>query len=221
MRVNDIGDVFHDEQMERGFLEITGKFADGKDKCYLYTGLFCAFLFGASIPIFFYLFGLLVDELGQSTSIMNYEFSKLNEICYITMILGVVVFIVSFGQILFSSYFADSIASKMSIAYFEKSLKQDVAFYDRQSSKKIVERLKDEITIVRQGLGENYAYAVQSFTVFLVGFIVAFIRGWLLTLLALPGFPVIIFIGLKLAGLMSEQAEATARSYSRCMGLSY
>ena len=97
MRINDVGEAFHDEQMERGFMEIIGKFADGKDKCFLYTGLFCAFLFGASFPAFFYLFGLLVDELGSSTSVMNYEFSRLNEICLITIILGAVVFLVSFG----------------------------------------------------------------------------------------------------------------------------
>lgn len=67
--------------MDRGFLDIVKKYADGKDKCYLYAGLFCAFLFGASIPAFLYLFGRLVDELGVSTSVMNYDFDILNYIC--------------------------------------------------------------------------------------------------------------------------------------------
>lgn len=76
------------------------------------------------------------------------------------MILGVIVFLVSFGQIVLTSYFADSIAFKMSVAYFEKSLKQDISFYDRTSARKVAQKLKDEIGIIREGLGENYAYAV-------------------------------------------------------------
>ena len=96
-RLNEEGNVFEDTQGNRGFLEIVNKYADGKDKCYLYAGLLCAFIFGACIPAFFYLFGRLVDELGISTSVMNYDFSILNEICVITMCLGVLVFIVSFG----------------------------------------------------------------------------------------------------------------------------
>ena len=96
-RLNEEGNVFEDTQGNRGFLEIVNKYADGKDKCYLYAGLFCAFIFGACIPVFFYLFGLLVDELGISTSVMNYDFSILNEICVWTMILGAIVFVVSFG----------------------------------------------------------------------------------------------------------------------------
>ena len=78
-------------------MEIIGKYADGSDKMLLYAGLFCAFLFGASIPAFLYLFGLLVDELGVSTSVMNYDFGQLNQICVITIILGAFVFLVSFG----------------------------------------------------------------------------------------------------------------------------
>jgi hypothetical protein len=96
-RLNEDGNVFEDTQVNRGLLEIVNKYASGKDKCYLYSGLFCAFIFGGCIPAFLYLFGELVDELGKSTSVYDYDFSILNRICVITMILGVVVFIVSFG----------------------------------------------------------------------------------------------------------------------------
>ena len=61
------------------------------------------------------------------------------------MILGVIVFFVSWGQIVLTSHFADSITFKMSVAYFEKCLKQDISFYDKNDAKKVAERLKDEI----------------------------------------------------------------------------
>ena len=118
-----------------------------------------------------------------------------------------------------TSHFADTIAFKMSVAYFEKCLKQDIAFYDRASAKKVAKKLKDEIGIIRQGLGENHAYAVQSFTVFIVGFIVAFVRGWLLTLMLLPGFPIIIGTGLMLAVSISKRGEDTVKSYAKCIGI--
>lgn len=84
----------------------------------------------------------------------------------------------------------------------------------------MADRLKEEIKIVRSGLGENYAYVVQSFTVFALGFIVAFARGWLFTLMLLPGFPIIISTGLMLAVAMSRRAAETAKSYAQCLGLS-
>ena len=119
-----------------------------------------------------------------------------------------------------TSYFADSIACKISVAYFRKCLEKDAAFYDRTSPQKVANKLKEEIKVIRQGIGENYAYVVQSFTVFVVGFVLAFVRGWLFTLMLLPGFPIIISTGLMLAVAMSRRAAETAKSYAQCMGLS-
>lgn len=84
----------------------------------------------------------------------------------------------------------------------------------------MAKRLKDEISIVRKGLGENYAYSVQSLTVFIVGFVVAFYRGWLLTLMLLPGFPIVMGTGIILAVAMSKRAEDTIKSYVRTLGIS-
>ena len=119
-----------------------------------------------------------------------------------------------------TSYFADSIARKISAAYFSRCLEMDAAFYDRTSPQKVARKLQEEIKVIRSGLGENYAYVVQSFTVFVVGFVVAFVRGWLFALMLLPGFPIIISTGLMLAVAMSRRAAETAKSYAQCLGLS-
>lgn len=130
---HDEGDVFSESQQDLGFLQIVNKYADGRDKLNLYLGLVCAFLFGACFPAFIYLFGELVDELGVSTSTANYDFGRLNRVCVYTMILAFIAVLVSSGQVVLASYFADSIACKMSVAYFRKCLEKDATFYDRTS----------------------------------------------------------------------------------------
>ena len=92
------GDAFSEEaQREQSFLEVVHKYADGRDKSFLYGGLVCAFLFGCCVPVFIFLFGELVDELGVSTSTADYDFGRLNRVCMFTMILAVGVVIVSAG----------------------------------------------------------------------------------------------------------------------------
>jgi hypothetical protein len=54
-----------------------------------------------------------------------------------------------------TSHFADSITYKISVAYFGKCLEKDAAFYDKTSPQKVADKLKEEIKIIRQGLGEN------------------------------------------------------------------
>jgi len=217
----DQGQEFsEDGQADIGFYEVISKYADGKDRLLLYSGLFCAFIFGACFPAFLYLFGEMVDELGVSTSTMNYDFGKLNRVCTLTMILAAVVFASSCGQIVLTSFFADNIAFKISVIYFRKCLEKDSTYFDRNKPEKVAKKLDQEIKVLRSGLGENYGYVVQSFTAFLLGFIVAFLRGWLFALTLLPGFPVIICTGLMLAVAMSRRAAETAKSYAQCEGLS-
>jgi len=40
------------------------RYADGSDKCYIYIGLFWAFLFGGSLPGFCFVFGAMLDDMG-------------------------------------------------------------------------------------------------------------------------------------------------------------
>jgi ABC-type multidrug transport system fused ATPase/permease subunit len=84
----------------------------------------------------------------------------------------------------------------------------------------VSDKLNEEIKVIRSGLGENWAYVVQSFTVFVLGFVVAFVRGWLFALVLLPGLPIILSTGLMLAVAMSRRAAETAKSYAQCLGLS-
>lgn len=45
------------------------RYASGGDKCYLYIGLFNAFIFGASLPGFCFVFGAMIDEMGEGVSL--------------------------------------------------------------------------------------------------------------------------------------------------------
>jgi len=57
---------FKGEAME--FRDLSHREVNSCDKCYLYTGMFLSFVFGAALPATFIVFSELIDNLGGSAS---------------------------------------------------------------------------------------------------------------------------------------------------------
>lgn len=53
------------------FSAMAFRYADGTDKLFIFIGLFAAFLFGASLPGFCFVFGALIDDMGGSAGLTS------------------------------------------------------------------------------------------------------------------------------------------------------
>jgi ATP-binding cassette subfamily B (MDR/TAP) protein 1 len=69
-------------------------------------------------------------------------------------------------------------------------------------------------------LGEKIAVMIHVSGTFLGGFIIAFIKGWLMTLVCLAAFPIIAYAGFLYMRSLQVKSAEFQKYYSKAGGLS-
>nr|CDM83831.1 unnamed protein product [Triticum aestivum] len=99
--------------------------------------------------------------------------------------------------------------------YLKSVLRQDIAFFDTEmTTGEAVSRMSSDTVIIQDALGEKAGKLVQLASAFFGGFIIAFTKGWLLTLVMLTSLPLIAIAGAVSAQLLTRVSSKRLTSYS-------
>ncbi|KAH7536919.1 hypothetical protein FEM48_Zijuj03G0037400 [Ziziphus jujuba var. spinosa] len=83
-------------------------------------------------------------------------------------------------------------AAEIRSVYLKTVLRQEVGYFDKQAKAgEIVERMSGDTVLIQDAMGEKVGKFLQLATTLSGGFIVAFTKGWLLTLVMLSLLPVL------------------------------
>ncbi|KAJ7008065.1 ABC transporter B family member 11-like [Populus alba x Populus x berolinensis] len=100
-------------------------------------------------------------------------------------------------------------AARIRGTYLKTILRQDVAFFDKETnSGEVVGRMSGDTVLIQDAMGEKVGKFIQLVSTFIGGFIISFIKGWLLTLVMLSSIPLLVIAG---AGLSIMIARMTSR----------
>src|SRR2546421_8589209 len=88
--------------------------------------------------------------------------------------------------------------------YFGAILRQDISWFDSKSSGDLTTRISGDVSLLQEGISEKVGLIIQNVSTFLVGFIIAFVKGWKLALVLCCVFPLIAASG----GLMAMSIAA-------------
>lgn len=80
------------------------------------------------------------------------------------------------------------------IHFLERTLRQDISFFDQPDNGSISSQISTNGNLVNQGIGEKLGIFVQGIATFVAAFIVAFAVQWKLTLITLSIVPAIVLI---------------------------
>lgn len=133
-------------------------------------------------------------------------------------IVGVVSMIVAWFQISCFSYFAESIALKFKIDYFEKILTKDSNWFDQNNPGEMASKISKEVAAVQRGTGEKVGNLTMFVTSFIFGFAFAFFYGWLLTLILCGGIPFLLAVGALFANSLESGFTNQMKAYSQSAG---
>jgi len=133
-------------------------------------------------------------------------------------IVGVVSMIVAWFQISCFSYFAESIALKFKIDYFEKILTKDSNWFDQNNPGEMASKISKEVAAVQRGTGEKVGNLTMFVTSFVFGFAFAFFYGWLLTLILCGGIPFLLAVGALFASSLESGFTNQMKAYSQSAG---
>jgi len=179
-----------------GFFDLCFRYASCGDRIMFGVAWTASMIFGAALPGFCLIFGEMIDSVGA-----NAGFDSLGTQAKYMIFIGLGVYVVSFLQISLFSVYAESIAYKIKIKYFESCLQKDAAFYDedKHNPAEMSARIAKETSAIQRGIGDKIGFCLMSVCSFFFGFMFAFYWGWMLTLILLAGFPVMSLMGIGMA----------------------
>jgi len=200
-----------EEETEVPLKEIFGRlFSEVKGiKLIFVCGLLSGLVAGGSFAFWAYLFGKMMIILNQ----LDVRDRALEVLIYFVA-MGAVFGISIFFQFNFFIRVAGKIGAYLRVKYLESLLFMDISFYDSESTGALAARLASETKLIELGLGNQFGQVFQNIGMFLGGFLIAFIQGWLFTLILLALTPVVA-IGGGIAGkFISELSKDSKDMYS-------
>ncbi|XP_031490564.1 ABC transporter B family member 11-like [Nymphaea colorata] len=188
-------------------------FADPLDVFLMTVGTISAIGNGLAMPLMTLLFGELIDSFGQShQATVVHEVSKV-ALKFVYLAVGAAV--VSFLQVTCWMTTGERQAARIRGLYLSNILRQDVAFFDLETNTgEVIGRMAGDTILIQDAMGEKVGKFVQLVSTFFGGFVIAFSKGWLLTLVMLASIPLIVIAGGAMSITISRLSTRGQAAYA-------
>ncbi|CAN8075644.1 unnamed protein product [Agarophyton chilense] len=192
---------------------------------YMWVSIPSAAVHGAILPLFTIVFGSVInvfggtDDTGANAVPLDEITSTIGGIAKWFLVLAAVAFVTSFLQVRFQLIFAHRVTNRLRRLYFQSLMRQDCTWYDSNDGGELTARVAGDVNLVQAGIGEKVATAVQFIFTFVVGFIIALIYGWKLTLIILSVAPLLALGGVLFGKLAAESTSDSQKSYGAAGGV--
>ncbi|KAI3902269.1 hypothetical protein MKW92_005841 [Papaver armeniacum] len=190
-------------------------FADSKDTALMVIGVIAAFANGATMPIMSIIIGNLVNSFGNTagtTDVVKQVSKVVLEFVYLAVGAG----IASFFQVACWTVTGERQAARIRSLYFKSLLKQEIGFFDKETNTgEVVGRMSGDTVLIQNAMGEKVGNFIQLIGTFLGGFIIAFVKGWLLTLVMLSSIPLLVISGAIMFIVIANMASRGQEAYSQ------
>ncbi|XP_010552950.1 PREDICTED: ABC transporter B family member 19-like [Tarenaya hassleriana] len=192
-------------------------FADKYDHLLMITGSLGAVVHGSSMPVFFLLFGEMVNGFGKNQMDLQKMTSEVSKYALYFVYLGLVVCFSSYAEIACWMYTGERQVGALRKRYLQAVLKQDVGFFDTDArTGDIVFSVSTDTLLVQDAISEKVGNFIHYLSTFLAGLVVGFVSAWRLALLSVAVIPGIAFAGglyaYTLTGITSKSRESYANA---------
>ncbi|KAJ6940724.1 ABC transporter B family member 11-like [Populus alba x Populus x berolinensis] len=189
-------------------------FADSTDYLLMFLGTIGAIANGLSMPLMTLLLGDVINAFGsnQLGKDMTSLVSKVSlKYVYLAMGSGVA----ACFQVTCWIITGERQASRIRSTYLKTILRQDIAFFDKDTNTgEVVGRMSGDTVLIQDAMGEKVGKFLQLMATFVGGFAVAFIKGWLLALVMLSAIPLLVLAGASMALFISKMAARGQNAYA-------
>ncbi|KAF9621373.1 hypothetical protein IFM89_020032 [Coptis chinensis] len=180
-------------------------FADGFDILLMVTGTLAAMANGLAMPVMSIIFSQLLNSFGGTAS--SNIVPEISKVC-----LNFVYLAIGTG---IAAFFRERQAARIRGLYLKTILRQDITFFDTETTTgEVIGRMSGDTILIQNAMGEKVGKCIQLVSTFLGGFIIAFARGWRLALVLLPCFPLIVGAGGVLARIMARMSARGQTVYA-------
>ncbi|XP_048137539.1 ABC transporter B family member 11-like [Rhodamnia argentea] len=190
-------------------------FADPVDYVLMLAGSIAAVGSGISMPLMTLLFGQLVNSFGETGNTKEVA-NAVSKVCLKLVYLAVGSGVVAFAQVACWMVTGERQAARIRGLYLKALLRQEIGFFDKETNTgEIIGRMSGDTVLIQDAMGEKVGKFIQQIAIFFGSFVIAFIKGWLLTLVMLSSMPLLIFSGAALSRTVGKLASHGQTSYSQ------
>ncbi|KAI3790865.1 hypothetical protein L2E82_04252 [Cichorium intybus] len=189
-------------------------FADSTDYVLMVVGTITAIGGGISMPLQALLFGELIDTFGGTTDneAIVHEVSKVS-LKYVYLALGTGA--AAFFQVVCWMVTGERQAARIRSLYLKTILRQDVGFFDQESKTgEIIEHMSSDTVIIQDAMGEKAGNFIHLTSTFFGGFVIAFSKGWLLSIVLLSSIPLLVISAAFMIVVMAKLKSRGQSAYS-------
>ncbi|CAK9152838.1 unnamed protein product [Ilex paraguariensis] len=190
-------------------------FADSTDYILMIAGTIGAIGNGLCLPLMTVLFGELTDSFGQNQNngdVVRAVSKVALKFVYLALGAGGAAFL----QVASWMITGERQAARIRSLYLKTILRQDVAFFDMETNTgEVVGRMSGDTVLIQDAMGEKVGKFIQLVSTFLGGFAVAFIKGWLLTLVMLSSIPPLVIAGAIMSIFISKMSTVGQTAYAK------
>ncbi|KAJ0989334.1 hypothetical protein J5N97_007690 [Dioscorea zingiberensis] len=188
-------------------------FADGKDVGLMVIGTMAAMANGFSMPLMTFIFGELINTfaVANNDNVVHLVSKVIIKFVYLAIGSGVA----SFLQVSCWMVTGERQAARIRGLYLKTILRQDIAFFDNETTTgEVIGRMSGDTILIQDAIGEKVGKFIQLVTTFFGGFIIAFVKGWHLSLVLLSCVPLIIISGGVLSLIISRLSTRGQAAYA-------
>ncbi|KAJ8748691.1 hypothetical protein K2173_008136 [Erythroxylum novogranatense] len=107
-------------------------------------------------------------------------------------------------------------AARIRALYLKTILRQEVGFFDKETNTgEVVGRMSGDTVLIQEAMGEKVGKFIQLVATFIGAFVIAFIKGWLLTLVMLASIPLLVISGGAMSIVIARMASRGQNAYSQ------
>ncbi|CAO2166051.1 unnamed protein product [Urochloa humidicola] len=189
------------------------RYADGTDVLLMLLGTVGALANGVSQPMMTVIFGQVINAFGGAA--VDDVLSRVNKAVLNFVYLGIATAVVSFLQVSCWTMTGERQATRIRSLYLKSILRQEIAFFDvEMTTGQVVSRMSGDTVLVQDAIGEKVGKFQQLIATFIGGFVIAFVKGWLLSLVMLASIPPVVIAGGIVSKMLSKISSKGQTSYS-------
>ncbi|CAN1353151.1 ABC transporter B family member 11 [Linum perenne] len=189
-------------------------FADRADVALMIVGTIGSIGNGLAMPLMTIIMGQTINSFGmnQIGSDVVHAISKVS-VKYVYLAIGAAV--ASFLEVTCWMVTGERQAARIRRLYLQTILRQDVAFFDSETSTgEVIGRMSGDTVLIQEAMGEKVGKFLQLIATFFGGFAIAFIKGWRLAVVMLSAIPLLVICGGMMAVVMSKMTARGQQAYA-------
>ncbi|XP_009353437.2 ABC transporter B family member 11-like [Pyrus x bretschneideri] len=188
--------------------------ADTLDHMLMSVGTISAIGNGLCTPLMTVIFGEVINSFGRTGNTKEVV-DAVSKVALKYVYLGIGAGVAAFLQVSCWMVTGERQAARIRSLYLKTILRQDVGFFDTETNTgEIVKRMSGDPVLIQEATGEKVGTVIQLIATFIGGFVIAFVKGWLLAPVMLSSIPPLVLAGAIVAILVSKLATRGQAAYS-------